>query len=241
MRRLFQTALVSGLVLATTAGVHAQVRDVGAGRRTGLPPNGCNCVRGPVFEKIRTDLNEETGLPDYLKYEQDASLSGRTPAAFHMFYRDQPPSPQTYVTESGFPPEIVYMAEQFRPSYQDAWARVDFSVLVSVVSPPEHIAGLAYALYVKEDGGDGMIENPGVMTCGGDDVCGYLEQTYNAPWLVATDSHFVWSSVGRSDFFKASGTRLYEVQVHVFPIHAGAVAGLVVVNNGTMMISSGRP
>jgi len=102
-------------------------------------------------------------------------------------------------------------------------------------------AGLGYALFVKEDGGDRTIENPGVMTCGGDDVCGYLEQTYNAPWLVATDSHFVWSSVGRSDFFKASGTRLYEVQVHVFPIHAGAVAGLVVVNNGTMMISSGRP
>ena len=241
MRRLTQTGLVFALLLATTTIAHAQYREVGPRLRSGLSPTGCNCVQGSVFEKVRTDMSGETGGPEGLKYEQDVSLSGQLQTTIDMFYRDQPPSSQTYVTQSGFPSEIVYMAEQFRPTNLDAWVRIDFTALVSVTPPAYRHAGLAYALFVKEDRGDGTIDNPGEMACGGDDTCGYLEQTYNAPWLAAADSFDVWSSVGRSDYFKAVGTRLYEVQVHIFPIHEGPVAGSVTVNNGTMMISSGQP
>lgn len=241
MRSMTQMLMALGLVLATTVIAHAQIGEMGAPRWQKLSPTGCNCARGPVFEKVRLDPSEETGQPGDLKFTQGASLDGQILSTIDMVYRDQPPSVQTYPTQSGFPPEIVYMAVPFQPSNRGAWVRIDFSALVSVSPPVGNVAGLGYALYLKEDGGDGTIANPGVMACGGDDTCGYLEQTYNVPWLVATDSNEVWASVGRVDYFKAYGTRRYEVQVHVFPIHDGAVAGSVAVNNGTMMISTGKP
>ena len=50
--------------------------------------------------------------------------------------------------------------------------RVDFNAQVSLVPSTDGFAGLGYAIYVKEDGGDGEISHPGEDTCGGDDVCG---------------------------------------------------------------------
>jgi len=240
MRRLVKVGMVFGLALATPMVVGAQFRDAGTHHSSGLSPEGCKCVRGPVFEKVRRGLSWETGQLDGLKYSQGASLKGQILTTIDMFYRDQPAVFQTYETQSGFPPEIVYMDQQFRLSNRDAWVRIDFSALVSVSPDSESFAGLAYALYVKEDGGDGKITNPGELLCGGDDTCGYLEQTYDAPWLVATEDRAVWASASRSDFFQTKGTRFYEVQVHVFPIHFGT-AGSVTLNFGTLMISSGKP
>jgi hypothetical protein len=212
-----------------------------ADRSHGWSPSGAYCVTGPIFEKIRpVESAEEGDLVVAAKVRQDESLHGGVVTDVEFSYESQPPTTLTLTTQPGFPPEYVYMAEQIKPKKRSAWIRVDFSVLAAVTPPSGKAAGLAYALYVKEDGGDGTIEYSGVMTCGGDDTCGYLDQTYNAPWLIATSKDFVWASVGRSDFFKARCRRKIEVQVHLFPRHEGPKAGIAEVNNGTLILSSGR-
>jgi hypothetical protein len=206
-----------------------------------LSPRGAYCVTGPIFEQVRpVEAAEEADGVATSKVSQSESLNGRWLTAVQFSYESQPPEGLTLTTAKPFPPEFVYMAEQFKPNRSNAWIRVDFNVLAAVTPPLDAAAGLAYALYVKEDGGDGTIEHPGVMTCGGDDTCGYLDQTYDAPWLVATSKDFVWASVARSDFFKARCKRKVEVQVHLFPMHEGATPGTAEVNFGTLIFSSGK-
>ena len=73
--------------------------------------------------------------------------------------------------------------------------RVDFNAQVSLVPSTDGFAGLGYAIYVKEDGGDGEISHPGEDTCGGDDVCGYLEQTAVGLWLLGSTTRQPFSLV----------------------------------------------
>ena len=227
--------LVTVLLFFVALPLHAQRPS-----RSAISPEGCpGCVRGPIFEEVRGDTSpSESKAPDY---SQGASLTGQILTSVEFHYRDQPASMQTYTTSPGFPTETVYMYKQFRPSNRDAWIQVDFGALVSVVPPTGNKAGTAYALYVKEDGGDGTIANPGLSTCGGDDTCGYLQQTFNAPWLLNCDSQRVWASVMTSNYFQVSGTPLLEVQVHIYSMHEGSVSGTVYINNGFMTFSSGKP
>ncbi len=233
--RTFLLFVAIGLLFLMASPIHAQNRFVSA-----FSPAGCQgCVRGPIFEEVREKIpTTEIKAPDY---SQGTSLSGQILTTTELYYRDQPASMQTYTTQPGFPSEIVYMYKQFRPSNRDAWIRVDFGALVSIVPPSGAPAGLAYTLYVKEDGGDGVIANSGISTCGGDDTCGWLQQTYNAPWLLNCDAQRVWASVNTSNYFQVSGTPLLEIQVHIYPMHEGSTAGTVYVNNGFMAISSGKP
>jgi hypothetical protein len=230
------------LALAFMAAGSALAEGPKRARPHGLSPSGAYCVTGPIFEQVRpVESIAETDGGAFRKFSQEEALKGYQFSAVSFSYESQPPMPLILDTQEPFPPEVVYMAEQFKPNRTKAWIRVDFNVLAAVTPAPEESAGLAYALYIKEDGGDGTIENPGVMTCGGDDTCGYLDQTYNAPWLVATSKDFVWASVARSDFFRTRCKRKVEVQVHLFPIHElGGNPGLAEVNFGTLILSSGR-
>jgi len=243
MRKIAVFGLTAALALAPFASDYAWAGGPKERLSLGISPEGAFCARGPVFEEIRSvtpiEGADELGST---KLTQDASLRGKYFTKVKFYYESQPAVFVEYETMPGFPPETVYMAKQFRPKSYDGWIRVDFNALVAVTPAPGDFAGLAYSLYVKEDGGDGTIENPGVPACGGDDTCGYLEQTFNAPWLVATSNEFSWVSVARSDFFKAQGQRRVEVQVHLYPIHeAGQDPGNIIVNNGLLAFSSGMP
>jgi hypothetical protein len=233
---------MAGLVLAFMATGPTWAEEPKIVRSAGLSPWGAYCVTGPIFEQIRpVESTDEADRVFAAKFSQEDSLSGKLLSAVKFSYESTPPFPLSLETQPGFPPETVYMAEQFQPRHSNAWIRVDFSALVAVTPALGESAGLAYALYVKEDGGDGTIEYPGVMTCDGDDTCGYLDQTYDAPWLIATSKDFVWASVARSDFFKARCKRKVEVQVHLFPIHEiGADSGMAEVNFGTLALTSGK-
>ena len=241
MRRCQILGLTAVLVLACIATGSASDDESKIRRTPGFSPWGAYCVSGPIFEQVRPvePVEEADGIAA-TKVSQSESLSGRWLTAVQFAYESQPPVPVALDTQAGFPPEFVYMAEQFGPNRSNAWIRVDFNALAAVTPPQGKAAGLAYALYVKEDGGDGTIEHPGVMTCGGDDTCGYLDQTYNAPWLIATSKDFVWATVARSDFFRARCKRKVEVQVHLFPIHEGGRPGLAELNFGTLIFSSGK-
>jgi hypothetical protein len=207
----------------------------------GLSPSGAYCATGPIFEQVRPVEPSVDGEDTVAaKASQEESLKGRLLADVQFSYESQPPTSWIFTTQPDFAPSFVYMAEQFRPRRFNSWVRVEFNVLAAVTPPSGKAAGLAYALYIKEDGGDRTIEFPGEMTCGGDDTCGYLDQTFNAPWLVFTSKDDVWSSVGRSDFFRARGRRDVEIQVHLFPIHEGPIAGEIELNNGTLIITAGR-
>jgi len=244
MRRIAISGLTAVFALVFIATGYVWADGPKEGRSRGFSPEGAFCVKGPVFEKVRSVTPLE-GVDEFgsTKLTQGSSLRGKILTKVKFYYESQPAVPRYIETVSGiFPPEVVYMAKQFTPKSEDAWIRVDFSAMVSVTPPSGGFAGLSYALYVKEDGGDGTIENPGVMACGGDDICGYLEQTYDAPWLVATSNEFVWTSVARSDFFQAEGKRRVEVQVHLFPIHESGFDSIdVVVRFGLLAFSSGIP
>jgi len=243
MRRVVISGLTAALVLAFMVTGYAWADEPKEGRLPEFSPEGAFCLTGPVFEKVRSVMSmdgaDELG---YTKFTQDVSLGGRYLTKVKFYYESQPAGAWNIETVLNFPfpAEVVYMAEQFKPDRYNAWIRVDFSALVSVTPAAGDFAGLSYALYVKEDGGDGTIENPGIMTCGGDDTCGYLEQTYNAPWLVAASNGRSWTTVTRSDFFEARQKFKVEVQVHLFAVHeAGNMSSVVVVNNGLLAFSSG--
>jgi hypothetical protein len=208
----------------------------------GFSPGSPFLVVGPIFEEVRGPIE---GDHDFLgaksgRYMDKQKLSGKYVTSVHYEYRDQPPEFQTYIPANSLTP-IVYMTTQFKPRSYSGFVRVDFNAQVSVVPGPGGFAGVSYALWIKEDGGNGHISNPGEVDCGGDDICGYLEQTIYSTWLVGSTNEEQYNSVATSNFFKARSRRKLEIQVHLFIIYdPNFDPGLVTVNSGFIGLTSGK-
>jgi hypothetical protein len=223
--------------------VIANAREPGSrtDRLRGLSPAGPQCVIGPIFEEVRGPLAEpaDSSSTKRAKDLSAESASGWRINSIELVYRDQPPVFQVYETSSSAQP-IVYMSTQFKPRTKAGFIRVDFSAQVSLVPAAGAFVGVGYSLYVKEDGGDGEISLPGEITCAGDDVCGYLEQTADGLWLAASTNELHYSSVSTSNFFRANMYRRVEIQVHLYPINdVGQEPGEVYMNGGFIGINAG--
>ena len=242
MRRCAIVGLTAALVLVFVATGSAWADGPEERRSTGLSPWGAFSVTGPIFEEVRSVSSVEgADRLEAAKISQDDSMSGRFVSTIRFTYESQPPELLIFDTAENPPPPVVYMAEQLQPKIQNAWIRIDFSVLAAVWPAPDEAVGLAYALYVKEDGGDRTIDNPGEVTCGGDDTCGYLDQTYDAPWLITSSNGYATASAARSDFFRAYRKRMVEVQVHLYPVHEdGGPPAHAGAKFGTLILSSGK-
>jgi len=212
-------------------------------------PGSPFCVTGPVFEEVRgpVDEVEELGWAKKRDSESTRTLSGNYITAVKYVYRDQPPHPKIYPTTNSLDP-IVYMTAEFKPKVVEfmpgrcyAFVRVDFNAQISVVPGSGSFAGLGYAIYVKEDGGDGHISHPGKDKCGGDDTCGYLKQTKWGLWLVGSTNELQFNSAATSNFFRARCHRKVEIQAHLFPVNGWKEEpGEVTVNAGFIGLTSGK-
>lgn len=215
-------------------------------RNLGINPAGLVGVPGPIFEEVRGPIEDTEELVPFLKHghgeDDDRVIEGKSITAVKYVYRDQPAVYQSYETTRSLEPTL-YMATQFEPRSCSAFIRVDFNVHVSVVPAPGTFAGCGYTIYVKEDGGDGHIENPGEIECGGDDTCGYLRQfgddLVTAVWLGAIDGVDQYTAAATSNFFRARCHRKYEIQAHVYPVHFEEPA-LVYLNAGFLGLTSGK-
>lgn len=230
--------LALGFAVSAVAGDPHSASD----RTHGLSPGSPFCVNGPIFEQVRGSLDEGAELEQATRegYDDGTIVTGKLVTAVQYVYRDQPPEFLIYDTTDSLEP-IVYMATQFTPKSSNGFIRVDFNAQVSVVPSPGGFAGLGYAIYVKEDGGDGHISHPGEVDCGGDDICGYLEQTAVGLWLVGSTNELQFNSAATSNFFKTGCRRKLEIQAHIFPIHGYQdEPGQVYVNAGFIGLTSGK-
>lgn len=209
-------------------------------------PAGLKGVPGSIFEEVRGPIDDSEQLVPFLKhhYEQDdTTIEGRFITAVKYVYRTSPADPVYLDTTTSLDPTF-YMATQFKPKSCNAFVRVDFNVQVSLVPGADNFAACGYTIYVKEDGGDGRIENPGEIECGGDDTCGYLKQFVEeddfvtALWLGAIANVDQYTAASTSHFFRARCRRTYEIQAHVYPVHSW-YTGLVVLNGGFLGLTSG--
>jgi hypothetical protein len=242
MRRSVQVCLVIVMVgwLAGVAG--GAEREAADRDPRGFAPGRPFGPLGPVFERVRGAVDETPGAPDIMSkvVGDPATVDGRSITGVQYTYRNQPPEFQVYATASDLDP-IVYMSTQYTPRCWTSFVRVDFNAQVSLVPGEGGFAGLGYAVFVKEDGGDGAIEYPGEALCGGDDTCGYLEQTEFGLWLAASTNALQYGTVATSNFFSVRCHRTLEIQAHIYPVHGSEEApGEVYVNAGFIALTGGR-
>lgn len=245
MSRVLKIRLVMLLVLGFAAAVAAEGPAPELDRNLVANPAGLVGVPGPIFEEVRGPIEDAEELVPSVKHgsaDDDRSIEGKLITAVKYVYQEQPAEFQMFETTATLDPTL-YMATQFKPRSCRAFIRVDFNVHVSVVPAPGKFAGCGYTIYVKEDGGDGRIENPGEIECGGDDTCGYLRQfgdeEVTAVWLGAIDGVDQYTAAATSNFFRARCHRKYEIQAHVYPVHYEEPA-MVYLNGGFLGITSGK-
>lgn len=109
----------------------------------------------------------------------------------------------------------------------------EFQAQVGLASYTGSTVGLGYAFWVGED------RNNNGTYCETGDVCGYLDQTYQAPWLATTRSGDQLQTVRVSHTFRAQSARTV-VRVYLYGINASPGAGQVTVNYGTMNMTVAR-
>lgn len=248
MSRSLKTCLVAVLALGLAAIAAAEDPRSESERTRGFFPGGLGRVDGPIFEEALASL-EQNGVfaPTNKKFVgHEKTLEGNVVTTVKYVYRDQPPEFQIYPTTNSTDP-IIYMTAQFEPAGIEiipgacsAFVRFDFNAQVSLVPSRDGFAGLAYAIYVKQDTDTGNIEFPGEVECSQDDICGYLEQTQYWLWLAASSKVLDYTSTTISHFFEARMNRVLEVQVHLFPIYDPKHRpGEVYVNAGFIGLTSG--
>lgn len=248
MSRLLRIGSVLVLALGLAPIAAAEDPRLESERNQGFFPGGLVRVDGPIFEEV-LGSSEGDGVfaPTNKKFiGHEKTLEGNVVTTVKYVYRDQPPEFQIYPTTNSLDP-IIYMTAQFEPKGIEiipdacsAFVRFDFNAQVSLVPSRDGFAGLAYAIYVKQDTDSGDIEYPGEIKCGADDVCGYLEQTQYWLWLAASSKVLNYGSTAISHFFKARSNRILEVQVHLFPIYDPKhQPGEVYVNAGFIGLTSG--
>lgn len=109
----------------------------------------------------------------------------------------------------------------------------EFQAQVGLTSYSGSTVGLAYAFWVGED------RNNNGTYCEVGDECGYLDQTYQAPWLATTRLGDQLQTVRVSHTFRAQSQRTV-VRVYLYGLHASPGAGQVTVNYGTMNMTVAR-
>jgi hypothetical protein len=246
MSRLLKMCSVVVLAVGVAAAVAAEGPSPEVEWKHRIHPAGLIGVPGQIFEEVRGPIEDTEELVPFLKHGlkvDDRTIEGKSFTAVKYVYRDQPADFQNYLTTNTLDPTL-YMAAQFAPKSSSTFIRVDFNVHVSVEPAADKFAGCGYTIYVKEDGGDGRIENPGEIECGGDDTCGYLKQFVidgwvSALWLGATTNADQYTMASTSNFFRIRCRRKYEIQAHVYPVHFQA-QGSVVLNGGFLGLTSGK-
>lgn len=245
MSRLMKIGLVLVLPLGLAAIAAAEEPRQEIEWNQGIHPAGLTGVPGRIFDEVRGPIDDTEELVPFLKHgskSDDTTIEGKSITAVKYVYKYQPATFEMYSTTTSLEPTL-YMATQFEPRSCSAFIRVDFNVQVSLVPGPDSFAACGYTIYVKEDGGDGHIENPGEIECGGDDTCGYLRQfgdeLVSALWLGAITNVQQYTAASTSNFFRARCHRKYEIQAHIYPVHFEG-PGLVYLNAGFLGLTSGK-
>lgn len=238
--------LASVALIAVFAMPSFAADDFVVAREKRLDPIGCKCVQGQILKhSVASEEQASEASSVQALFSEPQEVVGLEATRVTFKHRNNPAAP-TYnsaplniTTTSNFGSFVNYLeiihtaALDPATSGLQVWAELQFQLQVAPTSiPANQYVGLAYAVWVQEDtNGDGIYGNVG-------DNQGYLDQTYNGPWLHTTNSTSNYSMANASHSFRMTA-RSAKLRIELYGIHTGTQAGTVNVNYGWAKVSSG--